>query len=86
MDKYYASRDRGQEHPERHLHRFAGILQANAYSGYNGLYDPAREKGAIVSALCWAHARCQFFELADIAANARRGKQAPVISPIALEA
>jgi len=36
--------------------------------------------------LCWAHARRQFFELADIAANARRGKQAPAISPIALEA
>jgi len=83
---YYASRDRRQEHPERHLRDFAGILQADAYSGYNGLYDPGREKGAIVSALCWAHARRQFFELADIAANARRGKQAPAISPIALEA
>jgi hypothetical protein len=33
-----------------------------------------------------AHARRQFFELADIAANARRGKNATVISPIALEA
>ena len=64
----------------------AGILQADAYSGYNGLYDPGREQGAIVSALCWAHARRQFFELADIAANARRGKQAPAISPIALQA
>ncbi len=83
---YYASRDRRQEHPERHLRNFAGILQADAYSGYNGLYDPGREKGAIVSALCWAHARRQFFELADIAANARCGKQAPAISPIALEA
>jgi transposase len=31
-------------------------------------------------------ARRQFFELADIAANARRGKKAPLISPIALEA
>src|SRR5512144_2102322 len=74
---YYASRDRRHEHPERHLKNFAGILQADAYSGYNTLYDPGREKGAIVSALCWAHARRQFFELADIAANARRGKQAP---------
>jgi hypothetical protein len=37
-------------------------------------------------ALCWAHARRQFFELADIAANARRGKQAAAISPIAQEA
>ena len=30
--------------------------------------------------------RRQFFELADIAANARRGKNAPAISPVALEA
>ena len=35
--------------------------------------------------MCWAHARRQFFELADIAANARRGKNAAAISPIALE-
>src|SRR3974390_2048224 len=83
---YYASRDRRHEHPERHLARFSGILQADAYSGYNTLYDPARAGGAATSALCWAHARRQFFELADIAANARRGKDAGGISPIALEA
>src|SRR5271165_6727012 len=83
---YYASRDRRQEHPEQHLRNFSGILQADAYSGYNGLYDHSRAQGAITPALCWAHARRQFFELADIAANARRGKRAPAISPIALEA
>jgi transposase len=83
---YYASRDRRHEHPARHLHGFTGILQADAYSGYNALYDPARTQGPITSALCWAHARRQFFELADIAANARRGKKAAAISPIALEA
>jgi transposase len=83
---YYASRDRRSEHPEGHLRSFTGILQADAYSGYNGLYDPLRAPGAITSALCWAHARRQFFELADIAANARRGRTAPAISPIALEA
>jgi hypothetical protein len=83
---YYASRDRRQEHPERHLRGFTGILQADAYSGYNGLYDPSRASGAITSALCWSHARRHFFELADIAANARRGKKAPAISPVALEA
>ena len=83
---YYASRDRRHEHPERHLARFGGILQADAYSGYNTLFDPARPGGAATSALCWSHARRQFFELADIAANARRGKQAAAISPIALEA
>jgi transposase len=83
---YYASRDRRHEHPTRHLHGFAGILQADAYSGYNELYDPSRPQGPITAALCWAHARRQFFELADIAANARRGKNAAAISPIALEA
>jgi transposase len=83
---YYASRDRRQEHPERHLRGFNGILQADAYAGYNGLYDAARPQGAITPALCWAHARRKFFELADIAANARRGKTAPAISPIALQA
>ena len=70
----------------RHLKAFSGILQADAYGGYNELYDPSRAEGPITSALCWAHARRQFFELADIAANARRGKNAGAISPIALEA
>jgi transposase len=83
---YYASRDRRQEHPAKHLHSFTGILQADAYSGYNELSDPSRAPGPITPALCWAHARRQFFELADIAAHARRGKNATVISPIALEA
>jgi hypothetical protein len=83
---YYASRDRRQEHPVQHLRVFSGILQADAYSGYNALYDPSRAEGAITPALCWAHARRQFFELADIAANARRDRNAAAISPIALEA
>jgi transposase len=83
---YYASRDRRGEHPARHLEAFTGILQADAYSGYNGLYHPARRPGPITPALCWSHARRQFFELADIARNARRGRSAAAISPIALEA
>jgi transposase len=83
---YYASRDRRHEHPVRHLEGFTGILQADAYGGYNELYKPSRAQGAITSALCWAHARRQFFELADIATNARRGKTAAAISPVALEA
>ena len=83
---FYASRDRTREHPERHLSGYAGILQADAFDGYNRLYLPDRKPGLIVEALCWSHARRKFFELADIAANARRGKNAPPISPIALEA
>jgi transposase len=83
---YYASRDRRGEHPARHLQSFAGILQADAYGGFNALYDPARKPAPITPALCWSHARRQFFELADIAQNARRGRSATAISPIALEA
>ena len=83
---YYASRDRRHEHPAQHLRDFTGTLQADAYSGYNELYDPSRARGVITSALCWSHARRQFFELADIAANARRGKNAAAISPVALQA
>ncbi len=83
---YFASHDRRQEHPDAHLAGWRGILQADAYGGYNGLYDPARKAGAVASALCWAHARRGFFELADVAASARRGPGAAPVSPIALEA
>ena len=79
-------RDRRGEHPERHLTNWSGLLQADAFSGYARLYPPDRKPGPIVEALCWSHARRKFFELADIAANARRGKNAAPISPIALEA
>jgi len=50
------------------------------------LYAPGRQPSSATQALCWAHARRKFFELADIAASAKRGKQAPPVSPIALEA
>jgi transposase len=86
---YFASRDRRLEHPNDHLADWRGIVQADAYGGYNGLYDPARKPGPVTSALCWAHARRGFFELADIAANARRkangGGNTTPVSPIALE-
>jgi transposase len=82
---YFYSPDRRGEHPERHLAGYAGILQADAYAGFNTVYKPERKPGPIIEAACWAHARRKFFELADIAATAR-GKTKPVISPIAFEA
>lgn len=83
---FYASRDRRGEHPARHLQSFAGILQADAYSGFNALFDPGRKAVPATAAFCWAHGRRAFYELADIAQNARRGRSATAISPIALEA
>jgi transposase len=82
---FFYSRDRAGEHPERHLAGYCGILQADAYAGFNALYKPERMPGPIIEAACWAHARRKFFELADIASTARN-KFSPVISPIAFEA
>ena len=85
---FYYSRDRGGAHVEEHLSRWRGILQADAYSGYNRLYEAGRTPGPILEAACWAHARRPFFALADIEVSARRkaeGKLAAPISPLALE-
>ena len=84
---YCFSTDRRMEHPTRHLAGWTGILQADAYGGYNGVYDAAHKPTPVLRALCWSHARRKFFELADIKATARKGKRvAEDISPIALEA
>jgi transposase len=86
---FYYSRNRGGEHVERHLARWSGLLQADAYAGYNRLYAADRKPGPIIEAACWAHARRPFFALADIATSARRraeGKVPVPISPLALEA
>src|SRR5690348_13267921 len=69
---FYYSRDRSGAHPVRHLADYAGILQADAYSGYNKLYEADRRPGPIIEAGCWVHARRPFFVLADIATNVRR--------------
>ena len=69
------SRDRSGEHPSRHLAGYSGNLQADAYCGFNDLYNPARKPGPIVEAACWAHGRRKLFVLADLAK-----------SPLAIEA
>ena len=64
---FYYSRDRRGEHPNRHLAGYVGILQADAYSGFNELYSEARKPGPLTAALCWSHARRNFFKLAELA-------------------
>ncbi len=86
---FYYSRDRAGEHAQAHLADYAGIFQADAFGGYNKLYEADRKPRPIIEAACWVHARRPFFVMADIAANARRtaqGKTPGVISPLALEA
>ena len=52
------SPDRKGDHPQRHLARFSGILQADAYAGFNKLY----EDGSIQQAPCMAHIRRKFYD------------------------
>ncbi|KVF64890.1 hypothetical protein WJ17_22630 [Burkholderia vietnamiensis] len=45
-------------HPQQYLELFNGTLQADAYGGYQAIY----ETGCVAEAACWAHARRQFYE------------------------
>lgn len=65
------SPDRRGEHPRAHLKLFAGVLQADGYAGFNGLYAAER----IREAACWAHVRRKFYDIAQAMA-----------APMALEA
>ena len=67
------SPDRKGERPRQHLQDFRGILQADGYAGFQGLYD--REHEPLIEAACMAHARRKFFDL-----------HAATASPIAREA
>jgi transposase len=80
---FFYSRDRTAQHPEHHLRDYAGILQADAYAGFNRLYEAERKPGPITEASCWAHGRRKFFELADVTAKA--GGKLAVIAPLAFE-
>jgi transposase len=63
---FYYSPDRGGEHPETHLAAYSGLMQADAYAGFNGLYVAGRKPGPIIEAACWAHGRRKLFELAEL--------------------
>jgi transposase len=63
---FYYSPDRRGEHPEKHLADYSGIMQADAYAGFNALYVAGRKPGPIIEAACWAHARRKFYELAEL--------------------
>ncbi len=89
---FHYSRDRSGAHPERHLTGYGGLLQSDAYAGYNRLYQRERSPEPLQATYCWSHARRKFFVLADLEAAAERraqgraGKEAALISPLALEA
>lgn len=55
---YRFTANRAGIHPRRELAKFTGFLQADAYSGFNGLYTDGR----ISEVACWAHFRREIFE------------------------
>jgi transposase len=69
------SRSRHGEYPTKHLEGWTGVMQADAFAGFNALYDGRRKPGPIIEAACWAHGRRKFFEFAKLTK-----------SPIAVEA
>jgi transposase len=52
------SPDRKSEHPTNHLATFRGRMQADAFPGFNHLY----ERG-VTEIACWAHVRRKFYDL-----------------------
>ena len=75
---FHDSRDRGGTHPRGHPAGWSGILQADAYAGFNGLYATGRATAPLTEASCWAHGGARFFEPADLAKAMR--------APMAIEA
>lgn len=51
--------DRKGVHPQQHLAEYSGILQADAYGGYNALYG----EGRITEAACIAHASRKIYDV-----------------------
>ena len=60
---YEFTDDRRGVHVQRMLSTYSGYLQADAYAGFDALY----ETGRIIEVGCWAHARRKFFEIAEAA-------------------
>ena len=59
-DVYDFTENRKRDGPAQFLAGYAGYLQADAFSGYDGIYTGS--DGWILEVACWAHARRKFFE------------------------
>jgi transposase len=59
-DVYDFTENRQRDGPAQFLVNYAGYLQADAFSGYDGIFTGS--DGRIIEVACWAHARRKFFE------------------------
>jgi transposase len=65
---YRFSPDRKGERPRDHLAGFRGVIQADAFSGYEALARSAAARSnrgppSLLHAACWAHARRKFYDV-----------------------
>jgi transposase len=59
-----------------HLKGYQGYLQADAYQGYDVLYDEQQPHYRIIEVACWAHVRRKFYEVAQQAKTTGSAHQA----------
>jgi transposase len=59
-DVYDFTENHKRDGPAQFLADYAGYLQADAFSGYDGIYTGS--DGRIIEVACWAHARRKFFD------------------------
>ena len=59
---------RGQEHSDRLLGAYRGIVQCDGYATYKALAAPSRGEAGVTLVYCWAHARRGFYDLAKAGA------------------
>jgi transposase len=79
---YRYSPDRRAEHSKAHLAGFRGVLQADGYAGFDGLYDG----GQVQEAPCWAHVRRYVFVVArhppDERAERHQARARPILESL----
>lgn len=70
--RYRYRPDRRGEHPRAHLAGSRGVLQADGYAGFGGLY----EGGRVVEAACWAHVRRKFHDIHAVGSTSPLAREA----------
>jgi len=74
---YFYSPDRKGIRPLAHLKDFTGVLHADAYAGYDQVYElKIGEDPKILEAACWAHTRRKFYEVTVNSDNATQASHA----------
>jgi hypothetical protein len=63
---FYYSGSRAADYPRVHLAGWTGIMQTDAFAGFNELYEARRKPAPIIEAACWSHGRRKFFDLAKL--------------------